>query len=150
MIEVNIKQEVFIHASEEKIFTYLGDLENLVDWSSCVISMRHTTAENTQVGATAQGTIRFLGKWSEIAFEIIERESARTLTIKSLSGISPCLFCYQLASVEGQGTTLSQEAIIHIMLGKGETEQIVTNAVHRQLEYDLLTLKDILEASASR
>ena len=61
-----------------------------------------------------------------MTFEIVECEPGRSLTIKS------------------------QEAVIHLtgsMLGL--EEPVVTRVVRRQLEHDLLTLKDLLEASAA-
>jgi len=64
--------------------------------------------------------------------------------------VAPCLFCYQFEPVEDRGTIVSQEAVIHLtgsMLGL--EEPVVTRVVRRQLEHDLLTLKDLLEASAA-
>ena len=97
-----------------------------------------------------QSTIRFLGRWSNLTFEIVECEPSRYLTIKSISGIAPCLFCYQFEPLEDAKTNVCQEAMIQLT-GEilGLTEPTVTNVVRRQLEHDLLTLKDILEASAS-
>src|SRR6266568_1731989 len=102
------------------------------------------------VGARARSTIRFLGRWLDTTFEIVECEPSRSLTIKSISGVSPCLFYYQFEPVEDGGTTVSQEALIHLIEGTLDVaDLVVTNVVRRQLTYDLLTLKDMLEARAS-
>src|SRR5207244_8888237 len=129
---------------------YMSELENLVDWSSVVIAARKISPGAMHVGATVRSTIRFLGRWSDITFEIVECEPTRDLTIKSISGVSPCLFYYQFEPVEDGRTTVSQEALIHLIEGTLDVaDPVVTNVVRRQLTYDLLTLKDMLEDRAS-
>lgn len=150
MITVQVKQSIFINLSAEKIFTYLSALENLIDWSSAISVVKNKSPEALQVGMTVQSTIRFLGCWHDMTFEVIEYEPYSSLTIKSISGIAPCLFWYQLEPVEGGGTTVSQEAAVDLIEDFAEqTEQLITYALRRQLEHDLLTLKDILEVRAA-
>jgi uncharacterized membrane protein len=147
---MQFKQRVFIDLPTEEIFAYLSDLDNLMDWSSVVITARKNSSRAACVGASAQSTIRFLGRWLNITFEIVECEPGRCLTIKSVSGGLPCLFCYQFEAVEGGGTATSQESSIHYIEGVIDmAEPVVRSAILRQLEYDLLTLKDILEARTS-
>ena len=150
LIQMNVKHSIVINLPTEEIFAYMSDLENLVDWSSAIIAVRKNSPGALHVGATVQGTIRFLGRWLDMTFEIVECEPSRSLTIKSIAGISPCLFCYQFEPVDDGGTTVSQEAVIHLtgsMLGLAEP--VITRVVCRQMEHDLLTLKDLLEASAA-
>ncbi len=150
MIQINVKQSVVINLPAEEVFAYMSDLENLVDWSNVVIAVRRSSPEARHVGATVRSTIRFLGRWLDTTFEIVECEPSRSLTIKSISGVSPCLFCYQFEPVEDGGTTVSQEALIHLIEGMLDlADPVVTSVVRRQLAYDLLTLKDMLEARAS-
>jgi hypothetical protein len=146
---VQVKQSLFINLSAEKIFTYLSTVENLMAWSSMISVVKHKPSETMQVGATVQSTIRFLGCWYDMTFEVIEYEPYSSLTIKSISGIAPCLFCYQLEPIEGGGTTVWQEAVVDLIEDFTEqAEQLITTALHRQLEHDLATLKDILEVRA--
>lgn len=148
MITIQVKQSVFINLPAEAIFAYLGELENLRNWSS-IISVDEVP-ETTQVGATVQSTIRFLGNWHDMIFEVIEYEPSYSLTIKSTSGIAPCLFWFQLEPVAGGGTTVTQDAVVDLIEDYAEqTRPLITCAVRRQLEYNLLTLKDILEIRAS-
>ncbi len=150
LIQMQVKQCVVIKLPTEEIFAYMSNLENLVDWSSVTIAVRKISPGEIHVGAKVRSTIRFLGKWLEITFEVVEREPNRCLTIKSTSGVAPCLFCYQFEPVEDGGTAVSLEAVIHLTAGfLGQAETVVANVVRRLLEYDLLTLKDILEADAS-
>ena len=144
------RQTVVINLPAEEIFAYMSDFENLIDWSGATISVRKTSPGEIRVGATVRSTIRFLGRWMDITFEIVECEPGRCLTIKSLSGVTPCLFCYQFEPVKDGATNVSLETVIHITGGiLGLTDSVVTNVVRRQLEHDLLTLKDVLEAGAA-
>jgi uncharacterized membrane protein len=144
---MDVKQSIVINLPVEEIFAYMSDIENMVDWSSAIIAVRKISPGELHVGATVQSTIRFLGKWLDITFEIVEYEPSRYLTLKSISGVTPCLFCYQFEPSEDGGTIISQGTIIHLTGGILDlAEPVVTNVVRRQLEHDLLTLKDILEA----
>jgi hypothetical protein len=151
VITMNVKQNVFINLPAEDIFAYVSDFENLVDWSSVMIAARKISPGAIEVGATIRGTVRFLGKWLDITFEIVEYEPGRYLTIKSTSGIAPFLFCYQFEPTEDGGTSISQKAVIHLTEEVMELKaSVITSAVRRQIEYDLVTLKDLLEASTSK
>jgi len=140
-------QSVVINQPAEEIFAYLSDLENLVDWSGSLITVRKISPGALHVGAMVQSTMRFLGRWMNITFEIVEYEPSRYLTLKSLRGITPCVFSYQLEPTNDGGTIVALETVIHFTGGiLGLAESVVTNAIRRQIEHDLLTLKDLLEA----
>ncbi len=147
---MNDRQTVVINLPAEDIFAYVSDFGNLVDWSATTIAARKISPGEMQVGATVRSTHRFLGRWMDITFEIVEYEPGRCLTIKSLSGVTPCLFSCQFEPLEVGATNLSLETIIHLAGGiLGLTETVIANVVRRQLAHDLLTLKDVLEASAA-
>lgn len=146
MRELNVKLSIYINRPLEGIFPYVSDLENLVDWSSIVLSARRNGAEAIQVGATVRCTVHFLGRWFDIAFEVVECEPGRSLMIKSISGALSCYIDYQFESVEDGGTLVSQQSVFQLIDGViQQPEAVIVGAVRRQLEYDLLTLKDILE-----
>ena len=141
-------QSVAINLPAEEIFAYMSDLENLVDWSWATIAVRKISPGGLHVGTTLRNTIRFLGRWTDITFEIVEYEPNRCLTIKSLSGATPCLFCYQLEPNGVGGTNVSLETVITLTCGiLGLADSVVANVIRRQIKHDLLTLKDILEGS---
>jgi len=150
MIEVNVKQTIVINLLVEEIFAYMSDLENPVGWSSVIIAVSKLSPGTMHVGAMVQSTIRFLGRRLDTTFEVVECQPGRSLTIKSIAGVAPCLFCYQFEPAEEGGTTVSQETVIHLTESMfGLEESVVTRVVGHQLEYDLLLLKDMLEASAA-
>jgi hypothetical protein len=149
LIEITFEQSLEINLSAEEVFDYIGDPGNMVEWACGMIAMRKVSAGELGVGTLLQSTVRFLGRWWDMTFEIIEYESDRCLTLKSIMGISPCLFCYRLVQDEHGSTVISREAVIQFMEGIIDlNESVIIKAVRRQLEYDLLTLKDILEARA--
>lgn len=146
---IKVKHSVVIDLPTEEVFAYVADFENLVDWSGVVIAIRKISPGAMHVGATLRSTIRLLGRWLDMTFEIVESEPSRYLTVKSISGGTPCLFFYQFEPVEDGGTNISLEAVVHFAGIVGLAEPVVTGVIRRQLEHDLLTLKDMLEASAS-
>jgi len=144
---MKVEQNIVINLPVNEVFAYLSDLENLVEWTSTTVAVKKMVAGTMGVGAVVRCTVRFLGRWLEMTFEIIEREPGRCLTIKSTAGISPCLFCYQFAPTTCGGTRLSQEAIIQHMEGTiDQTMPVIVSTFRRQLANDLQTLKEILEA----
>lgn len=147
MVEMKVEQNIVIDLPAVEIFDYISDLENLVDWSSVMIAIRKLSPKSFEVGTMVKTTIRFLGRWLDMTFEIVERESGRCLTLKSTSGISPCLFCYRFEPSPCGGTIVFLESQIQSVEGIiGLGEAVIMRAIQRQIEYDLQTLKDILEA----
>ena len=99
------------------------------------------------MGATVKSTIRFLGMWTEMTFVVVECQPDRFLTIKSTSGITPCLFHYQFECLENGGTSIAQDIEISLIGGfRYQTEQVITTAMRRDAAHDLLNLKDTLES----
>jgi uncharacterized membrane protein len=147
---MNDRQTVVINLPAEDIFTYVSDFGNLADWSGSTIAGRKISPGEMQVGAAVRCTHRFLGRWMEMTFEVVEYEPGRCLTIKSLAGVTPCLFSYQFEPLEDGATRVSLETVIHLTGAiLGLTDSVVAKMIRRQLGHDLLTLKDLLEASAA-
>ncbi len=147
---MKVEQSIIINLTPEETFAYMSNLENLVDWSSVVISVRKISSEEMLIGTTFRYTIRILGRWFDTTFEIIECVPNRYLTIKSITGVAPSLICYRYELVEDGVTKVSVEEIIHFTGGfLGFAEPVVTGVIRRQLANDLLTLKDLLETKTS-
>jgi uncharacterized membrane protein len=145
-----MKHSVIIQRPAGDIFTYMTDGEHLVDWSSVVLAVRTTPSGPIQGGSRLRITTRFLGRWMETSYEVIECQPGSYLTFKCMTGIEPCVFSYQFVPIGG-GTIVSLEAMLPLPLQGGMLglpEAVVENIVKRQLQHDLLTLKDVLEAGA--
>jgi uncharacterized membrane protein len=145
-----MEQSVIIHRPAGDIFTYLTESEHLLDWSSVVIAVRADPCRPLQGGSRLRVTARFLGRWRETSYEVIECQPHSHLTFKGTTGIDPCVFSYQFDATGG-GTTVSLEAMLSLSLQAGMlglSEAVLENIVTRQIQHDLLTLKDVLEARA--
>ena len=151
MKHIYVKQTIVINRPAEVVFAYLSNLEHMADWSSAVLSVRMLSSSSMQVGTSANIVTRFLGKRSEAVMEIVECYPHRYLTLKSTSGIIPCTFFYQFDSREKSVSSIDLDATYMVKRSvRGLSEQKVINALQRQREYDLLTLKDVLEAGTPR
>jgi uncharacterized membrane protein len=149
---LKVKQNVVINLPPEESFTYVSDLENLVEWSSMVIAVKKISPGEMQIGTTLRVTIRFLGRWLENTYMVVEWEAGRQITLKSTSGITPCHFSFTFESLAGGKTNLLREAVINLSIKRGfmdVAEPVLVSALSRQFEHDLLTLKDLLEAGIS-
>jgi hypothetical protein len=144
---MKIEQCLVINLPAEKIFDYMTDVENWVEWSSVVIAVRKTAPGIISVGVTWRSTTRFLGRWLETTYELVEYEPSHFFTLKSISGLCPAIFSFKLEAVECGRTNVSVEAVISHIEGFLRLEDsVVISAVRRQMEGDLQTLRDILEA----
>lgn len=147
-MEMKVAQNVVIDLPAGEIFAYVAEFENLADWSGVVIAVRKTPSGAMHVGTTVLITIRFLGKWVQSTYEVVECEPGHHITLKSIAGIAPCVFSFLLEPLEDSRTRLSFEAAIQKGAYLGLAEQTAASATRRQIEHDLLTLKEILEAGA--
>ena len=146
--ELKVKQSVVINLPVAESFTYQLDLENLIEWSSMVIAAKKTSPGEMQIGTTWRVTIRFLGRWLENTYVVVEWEAGRQITLKSTSGITPCHFSFTFESLAGEKTNLLREAMINLRIKGGfmdVAEPVLASVLRRQVEHDLLTLKDLLE-----
>lgn len=147
---MKIAHSVNIHLPPTKIFTYATNLDNLVEWSGAVIAVRKISGGEMAAGTTLRITLRFLGRWMEVIFEVVEYELDRRVTLKSISAIAPCAISFFFEPTEGGGTRITLEAVVYLNLKSsfiGFEEALLTKSVIRSLENDLLTLKDLSESA---
>lgn len=147
-MEMKVVQNVVIDLPAGEIFAYVAELENLADWSGTVIAVRKTPSGTMHVGTTVLITIRFLGRWVQSTYEVVECEPGHHITLKSIAGIAPCVFSFLFEPLEAGRTRLSFEAVIQKGAYLGLAEQTMASATRRQIEHDLQTLKEILESGA--
>jgi hypothetical protein len=149
MGDVTIVQQVLIRRSVQESFAYVSTLENWVDWSGPVIAVRRTAPGVLGVGVRVRTTTKWLGRWQESRYELVEWVPSRSFTLKSLSGGAPSLCAYHFEPTAGGQTRLSEEVVLNLRLKSdvlGLATSVVARALRRQLRHDLLTLKDMLEA----
>ncbi len=147
MTKISVKQAIIINLPVTDVFAYMSNLENMANWSSVIVSTQIISSEG--LGTMASSRLRFLGTWSEITLQVVECEPARVLTLKSISGVAPCMFHYQFERLDNERTSVAQDIMVSLIGDmKDSIQQIITNALRRDARHDLLTLKDILETGA--
>jgi uncharacterized membrane protein len=147
LVDIKVQKSVVIDLPTPEVFAYVCDVENMLDWSSTTISIRKISPGAMCAGATVRSTFRFLGRWLNVVFEVVEYSTERCLTLKSIAGSPPSLFCYLFEPAEGGRTRVTEEAIVQLVGGAADrTNPVISSAVTRQIEYDLQTLKEMLEA----
>jgi hypothetical protein len=132
---MKIAHSVVVHLPPTKIFAYVTNLDNLVEWSGTVIAVRKISAGEMAVGTMLRFTLRFMGRW---------------IALKSVSAVAPCAFNFLFEPIEGDETRVSQEADIYLNLKSsyiGLKESVLIHSLNRHLENDLLTLKDLSESA---
>ncbi len=150
MISIETLQQVSINVSVADTFAYMSNLENLANWSSLILTARKTSSEAIQLGTMLQSTVRFIGHRSAITFEVIEYEPNHSLTLKSTTGVAPCLIYYRFEPSCDGGTDFTQEVVLSVIEHRSELAiPVFKKALQRTLDCDLLMLKDVLEAKAS-
>lgn len=150
MTTLTVKRSIVINHPLKETFAYVSEMDNFPDWTSAMVTVKKSSPGMMQPGTRMNCTTRFLGKKLDVVFVVVEYEPYRTFTIKSVAGAASCLFTYQFALWEDEGTIVSQEAIFNLIEGVlNVTEPVIEDAVHRLLEYDLFTLKNMLETKQS-
>jgi uncharacterized membrane protein len=143
-----VTQSVIVNRPTHEVFAYVADLNNLLDWSKSVLAARNNSDDVVTIGATLYNTMQFLGKSLDVTYQVVECEQDHHITLKSTSGIAPCVFYTQFEPVANGSTRVSQEATIQINAEMWDmSEPAIVREAQNQVENDLLTLKDLLETS---
>jgi hypothetical protein len=82
-----IESSIRVSRSIEEIFSFLSIPENHAKFIPNMVEFNKTSAGPFgQVGATAQGVLRFFGQRIEVPYEIVEHEQNQRLAMKGLLG----------------------------------------------------------------
>ena len=136
---------VVIERPVEEVFAFATDPENEPLWQSTSLETEQTSGGPVGVGATFRNTSKFLGRRIETTYEVTENEPPRRQCLRVTSGPIPGSGCYLLEPAEG-GTRFTQRFEAEIGGFFRLAEPLVGRAIRRQMEADMATLKDLLEA----
>ncbi len=82
-----IESSIQASKSIEEVFAFLNTAENHAKFIPNMVEFKQTSAGAFgQVGATAQGVLRILGRKIDVLYEIIEYETNRRLAMKGVLG----------------------------------------------------------------
>jgi uncharacterized membrane protein len=110
--EANVELSIVVHRSVEDVFTYVSNLENLVDWATVVIAIKYITPRPLQSGTVVRCTNRLLGRWTEAIFQVIEWQPNSLLTLKSILAATPNAYSYRFTPLEDGSTRFTMEVAV--------------------------------------
>ncbi len=140
-----VEHSVWINRSVEEVFAYVVDPKNYAEWAGPVVESRKTSEGPVGLGTTSSRVTQFLGRTMEATYEITEYEPNRLYGDKTTSGPVPINARISFAPVDG-GTKVNVQGEIEAGGFFKLAEPILARMSSRQLETDLQTLKDLLEA----
>jgi len=136
---------VVIDRPMEEVFAFATEPENEPLWQSTSLETEQTSGGPVGVGTTFRNTSKFLGRRIDSTYEVTENEPPRRQCVRATSGPIPGSGCYLFEPAEG-GTRFTQRFEAEIGGFFRLAEPLVGRAIRRQMEADMATLKDLLEA----
>ena len=139
---------VVIDRPIEEVFAFATEPENEPLWQSTSLETEQTSGGPVGVGTTFRNTSKFLGRRIDSTYEVTENEPPRRQCVRVTSGPIPGSGCYLFEPAEG-GTRFTQRFEAEIGGFFKLAEPLVGRAVRRQMDVDMATLKDLLEAGGT-
>ncbi len=136
---------VVIDRPIEEVFAFATEAENEPLWQSTSLETEQTSGGPVGVGTTFRNTHKFLGRRIDSTYEVTENEPPRRQCVRVTSGPIPGSGCYLFEPAEG-GTRFTQRFEAEIGGFFRLAEPLVGRAIRRQMDVDMATLKDLLEA----
>jgi len=129
----------------EEVFAFSTDPEKLAMWAGPVTEAKQTSEGPLGVGTTSTRVTQLLGRRIEHDYEVTEYQPNRTYSAKTTTGALPIEEHLSFEAVEG-GTKVTVEGDVEAAGFFKLAEPIVSRIVKRQVEHDVATLKELLEA----
>ena len=147
---MTIREElsVVIDRPIEEVFGFATEPENEPLWQSTSLETEQTSVGSVGVGTTFRNTSKFLGRRIDSTYEVTENEPPRRQCLRITSGPIPGSGCYLFEPAEG-GTRFTQTFEAEIGGFFKLAEPLVGRAIRRQMDADMATLKDLLEAGGT-
>jgi hypothetical protein len=76
-----IQRAVLASAPPDRVYAYLSDFTNAVEWDAGTVSCVLTTGDGS-VGSTYANTSTFLGLSTELTYELLELEAPRLVVLR--------------------------------------------------------------------
>ncbi len=143
-----IRQEhtVVIERPIEEVFAFATDPDKASLWQSTSLGTEQTSEGPVGVGTTFRDTSKFLGRRIESTYEVTENDPPHRQCMRITSGPIPGSGCYLFEPAGGGSTRFTQTFEAEAGGFFRLAEPLVGRAIRRQIEADMATLKDLLEA----
>jgi uncharacterized protein YndB with AHSA1/START domain len=144
---VKLEHSVTIDRPVEEVFAFVSDPTNDDQFVAARISTKKTTSGPLGPGSRFDATGKFLGRRIDSSMEVSEYQPNRKICSRSLKAPVQFTDC-RVVEADGNGTrltiTLESEATGGLFK---LADPVVSRLAKRQLEVDVNTLKELLEAS---
>jgi len=131
----------------EDVWAVISNVENNPKWSSAALEAKQTSPGPIGVGTTARFVGKFLGRRIESDSVVTEFEANRKYSFESKSGPFPIKGSNTVEQIEG-GTRVTATFDVEPGGFFKLAEPLAISMAKRQLQGDLDTLKDLMEANA--
>ena len=143
---VREEHSVMVERPVEEVFAFTADPNNAPFWQSTTLELEQTSEGPVDVGATFRNTTKFLGRRFDTSYEMTENEPPHKQCYRVTSGPIPGEICYLFEPTDGGSTRFTQTFEAEVGGFFRLAEPLVARAIRRQMEADMATMKDMLEA----
>jgi len=140
-----IETSTVINRPVGEVFGFATDIGHLAEWAGPVTEARQTSDGPVGVGSTQARVTQLLGRRIESNYEVTEYQPTSRYSAKTTSGPVPIEEHLSFAAAEG-GTRVNLTAEVEATGFFKLAAPILTRIIQRQVENDVGTLKDLLEA----
>ena len=147
MSQSKVTAEVIINRPMEDVFSFITDMNNHAEWQTGVIESRVTSEGSVQVGSTYRYVTQMLGRHIRTEGEVITCDPNKGFFYRSTEAPFQIVGGYTFEKANG-GTKVTQRIVADIEGFFRLAQPIVVRTTKRNLESNLLTLKELLESQA--
>jgi Polyketide cyclase / dehydrase and lipid transport len=145
---------IFVRRSTKDVFEFIADSRNMSKWSLAVVEVRKVFEGSVGLGTKYWMARELPSGRAENAFEIIEYEPEKKLTVKITSRVTPFVYHYRFEPVEN-GTMFSvtaqaeKKGLVEVLGAKTRIapESLFASFVKRDVEENFKTPKNLMESS---
>jgi uncharacterized protein YndB with AHSA1/START domain len=145
MSQSKVTAEVIINRPIEVVFAFIKDINNYANWQTGVIESHVTSDGSVEVGSTHRYVIQMLGRQIQTEGEVITCDPTKGFFFRTTKAPFQITGGYTFEKTNG-GTKVTQQLVADIKGFFRLAQPIVLRTAKRNLENDLHTLKDLLEA----
>jgi uncharacterized protein YndB with AHSA1/START domain len=143
---IAFETDVHIDRPIEEVFDYVSSPLNFPRWNSAVQAVHNTSAGENDVASTYSMERDLPGGRAVNELEVLERERPHAFAIRATAGPTPFLYRYRFATENGQ-TVVTLDAQVEFPGAATLLPGLARRAVKNDVDDNLLTLKDVLEAA---
>lgn len=144
---MRVEGSVWVDRSPREVFAYLSDPGRGAHWTAGVLEVWMVPGDPLAPGATLHIVGKLLGERLESRATVTHYERDRILCCKSVSGPVPYWVSFALGTL-GTGVEVTETVEADVRFFR-LPEEVVRRVAQRQLEHDLCTLRDLIEARLS-